>query len=283
MIYFAFRSLIRIFAVDMKKIACILKPLMPILAAAYGYALIYLTALPLDGDNKNFANDLLSCLITLVCIILTFFLVKRVEPKLFTSVSQFSLKMPKWPIIIGLLMIAPLWLVAEGYLVYGLTSLFHTVQLETLTYTASEVREDLTASIHAVLLAPVLEELCFRQMAISPFRRRGAQVAVCVVMAVLFGMLHVRNCPGAFLAAMVYGLVFIWSRNIWYGVALHAGHNLTATLLAIYCWLGLGDMQMAKIPVIFLTDTPVIVGSIVLAIAGILVVSQRQTDKIKLL
>ena len=261
----------------MKKIACILKPLMPILAAAYGFALIYLTALPLDGDTPTIASDLLSCLLTLACIILTFFLVKRVEPKWFTSARQFSLKMPKWPNIIGLLMIAPLWLVAEGYLVYGLTSLFHTVQLETLTYTTSELREDLIASIHAVLLAPVLEELCFRQMAISPFRRRGAQVAVCVVMAVLFGMLHVRNFPGAFFAAMVYGLVFIWSRNIWYGVALHAGHNLTATLLAIYCWLGLGDMQMAKIPVIFLTDTPVIVGSIVLAIGGVLLMQRYFT------
>ena len=48
------------------------------------------------------------------------------------------------------------------------------------------------------------------------------------VMAVLFGILHVRNFPGAFFAAMVYGLVFIWSRNIWYGIALHACHNLTA-------------------------------------------------------
>jgi hypothetical protein len=38
-------------------------------------------------------------------------------------------------------------------------------------------------------------------------------------------------------------------------------------------------MQMAKTPVIFLTDTPVIVGSIVLAIAGILVVLQRQMRK----
>ena len=261
----------------MKKITNILKPLMPILAAAYGFGLIYVTALPLDGDTQTFASDLLSCLITLACIILTFFLVKRVEPKWFTSASQFSLKVPKWPIIIGLLMIAPLWLVAEGYLVYGLTSLFHTVQLETVTYTTSELREDLIASIHAVLLAPVLEELCFRQMAISPFRRRGAQVAVCVVMAVLFGMLHVRNFPGAFLAAMAYGLVFIWSRNIWYGVALHAGHNLTATLLAIYCWLGLGDMQMAKIPVIFLTDAPVIVGSIVLAIGGVLLMQRYFT------
>jgi hypothetical protein len=63
-------------------------------------------------------------------------------------------------------MIAPLWLLTEGYLVYGLTSLFHTVQLET-TYTTSELREDLIASIHAVLLAPVLEELCFRQINVN--------------------------------------------------------------------------------------------------------------------
>jgi len=100
-----------------------------------------------------------------------------------------------------------------------------------------------------------------------------------VMMAVLFGILHVRNFPGAFFAAMVYGLMFIWSRNIWYSITLHAGHNLTATLLAFYCWLGLGDMQMAKTPVIFLTDTPVIIGSIVLAIVGLLVVLQRQMIK----
>ena len=248
---------------------------MPIFAAAYGFALIYLTALPLDVGIPTIAGDLLSCLLTLVCIILTFFLVKSVEPKWFTAARQFSLKVPKWPIIIGLLMIAPLWLVAEGYLVYGLTSLFHTVQLETLTYTTSELREDLIASIHAVLLAPVLEELCFRQMAISPFRRRGAQVAVCVVMAVLFGILHVRNSPGAFFTAMVYGLVFIWSRNIWCGITLHAGHNLTVTLLAIYCWLGLGDIQMAKTPVISLPDGKVFIVSVILAFGGLLLIKKH--------
>ena len=255
----------------MNRLPGILKPLMPIIAAVYGFAIIFVTALPMSS-NASVGGELLSMLLTLAGIGLTLFLVKRVEPKWFTSVRQFTLKIPKWPIIIGLFLIAPLWLVAEGYLVYGLTSLFHTVQLETLTYTTSELREDLIASIHAVLLAPVLEELCFRQMAISPFRRRWAQIAVCVVMGVLFGLLHVRNFPGAFLSAMVYGLVFIWSRNIWYGIVLHAGHNLTATLLALYCWLELGDIQMAKVPVIFLVDAKVIVGNIILAAVGVLLI-----------
>ena len=243
---------------------------MPIIAAAYGIAIIFVTALPLNGDTPSVSGELLSMLFTLAAIGLTFFLVKRVEPKLFTSVRQFSLQMPKWPIIIGLLMIAPLWSIAEGYIVYGLTSLVHTVQMEPLTFTAEELREDLLASLHAVLLAPVLEELCFRQMAISPFRSRGAQIVVCVVVGVLFGLLHVRNFPGAFFSAMVYGLVFIWSRNIWYSIMLHAGHNLTAVLFALYCWLGLGDIQTAKTPVIFLADAPAIVGSMILAIAGII-------------
>ena len=174
------------------------------------------------------------------------------------------------PIIVGLLLMAPLWIVAKEYIVYGLTRLVHTVHMEHLTYTTPELREDLLAGIHAVLLAPVLEELCFRQMAISPFRSRRAQIAVCVVMALLFGMLHVRNFLGAFIDALFYGAIFIWSRNIWNSIAVHAGCNLTVMLVSIYCWLGLGDLQMASTPVIILTDAKVVVGCIVLAMLGLL-------------
>ena len=67
---------------------------------------------------------------------------------------------------------------------------------------------------------------------------------------------------------MVYGLVFIWSGSIWCSVALHAGRNLTATLLAVYSWLQFGDMQMTKIPVIILPDIKVVIASVVLDVAG---------------
>lgn len=52
-------------------------------------------------------------------------------------------------------------------------------------------------------------------------------------------------------------------------VALHAGRNLTATLLAVYCWLQLGDIQMARIPVIILPDIKVVIASVILAAAGV--------------
>ena len=262
----------------MNKLVSLLKPLMPILAAACGTALIYVTALPLDSNSPGFVGELLSWLLTLAAIGLALFLVQRVEPRLFPAAKQFRLKLPQSSIFVGLLLMAPLWFVAKDYVIYGLMWLFHPVQMEPLTYTTPELREDLLSSVHAVLLAPILEELCFRQMAISPFRSRRAQVVVCVVMALLFGMLHVRNFLGAFIDALFYGLIFIWSRNIWNSVALHAGSNLTATLLAVYCWLGIGDLQMSKTPLIILTDAKVVVGSIVLFIVGILLITIKRNQ-----
>ena len=258
----------------MNKTTSLLKPLMPILATLYGIAIIYLTAMPVVGDHPGFVGESLTWLITLLGIALTLFLVHHVEPKVFPDARQFTLKLPKISVIVGLLLIAPLWLVAEEYIVYGITSLFHTVKMEPLTYTTADLHEDLLASVHAVLLAPILEELCFRQMAISPFRRRGARIVVCVLMAILFGIFHVRNFPGAFISAMLYGLVFIWTRNIWCGVTLHAGCNLTKTLLAVYCWLGLGNMQMTSTPVIILPDMKVIIASMILAIGGVLLLKK---------
>lgn len=255
----------------MKNHGHIIKPIMPILAAVYGLALIYITALPLADGKETLGREALTWLLTLAAIALTYLLVLRVEPKVFTEAEQFSLKFPKPIIALGILLLAPLWCVAEGYVVYGLTSIIHTVQLESMTYTTDELREDLLASVHAVLLAPVLEELCYRQLAISPFRRRGTQVVVCVVMALLFGVLHVRNFPGAFLSAMLYGLVYIWTRNIWYAVILHMGHNLTATLLAVYCTLGLGEMRMSKTPVIILPDAMVVAVALALALIGMII------------
>ncbi len=259
----------------MNKVASFFKPLMPILSAVYGLAIIYITALPIADNNPTIVSEILTWLITLVGIAMTFYLVQYVEPKIFPAAEQFPLKLPSIFVLLGLLLIAPLWLVAEGYIVYGMTSLVQPVQMESLIYTTEELREDLLSSIHAIFLAPVLEELCFRQMAISPFRRRSAIIVVCVVMAFLFGLLHVRNFPGAFISALVYGFVFIWSRNIWYSVILHAGHNLAATLFAVYCWLQLGDMQITKIPVIILPDMKVIIASLFLAIAGVLLLKKK--------
>ena len=42
----------------MNKVASVLKPLMPILSAIYGIAIIYVTALPVAGDHSGFVGDM---------------------------------------------------------------------------------------------------------------------------------------------------------------------------------------------------------------------------------
>ena len=93
-------------------------------------------------------------------------------------------------------------------------------------------------------------------------------------MAVLFGILHIRNFMGASFAALLFGLVYIWSRNVWYAILLHAGSNLTATLLALYSTFG--EVQMCKIPVIFLPDWKVFVASFLLAILGVVLLKRKR-------
>ena len=259
----------------MSRIASIIKPLLPILSAVYGLALIYLIALPLADGEGSLANEAVTWILTLAAIMLTAFVIIPFERKVYPESRQFSLKSPALTVVAGLLLIAPLWLVTQEAVAYGLTSLVHSVQTELLVYTSDELREDMLASVHAVFLAPILEELCYRQLAISPFRRRGPQILVCVIMAVLFGFLHVRNFVGASLAALLFGLVFIWSRNIWYAILLHAGSNLTATLFAVYSGLGFGEIQTCKIPVIFLPDMKVVVASLLLAVTGVMLLRKK--------
>lgn len=252
----------------MSKIATIVKPILPIISAVYGLALIYLTALPIADGGGSLAKESLTWFLTLLAILLTVFVVIRIERTVYPESRQFSLKLPTLTVAVGLILIAPLWLMMQEAVVYGLTSLVHPVQTELLVCSSDDLREDMLASVHAVFLAPILEELCYRQLAISPFRRTKTQIVVCMLMAVLFGILHVRNFIGASFAALFFGLVFIWSKNIWYAVLLHAGSNLACTLLAFYSYLGLGEIQICKIPVILLPDWKVFIACFILAIAG---------------
>ena len=260
----------------MSRIASIIKPLLPILSTVYGLALIYLAALPLADGKGSFASEALGWILTLAAIMLTVLVAIPMERRAYPESRQFTLKLPSFTIVAGLLLIAPLWLIVQEIVVYGLTSLVHPVQTEPLEYSYEELREDMLASVHAVFLAPVLEELCYRGLAISPFRRRRTQIIVCLIMAVLFGILHVRNFIGASLAALLFGLVYIWSRNIWYAILLHAGSNLTATLLAVYSCLGFGEIQMCKIPVIFIPDMKVFIASLILVVIGVVLIKKKR-------
>ena len=73
----------------MSKIATVIKPLMPILSALYGFAIIYVTALPVAGDNPTFVDESLTWLMVVIASlflaiagVLSLKLKKKRNPKL---------------------------------------------------------------------------------------------------------------------------------------------------------------------------------------------------------
>ena len=79
----------------MNKVASLFKPLMPLLSAVYGLGVIYITALPVDGNHPTFVGEMLTWLITLVGIAMTLYLVQYVEPKVFPAAEQLSGRQPE--------------------------------------------------------------------------------------------------------------------------------------------------------------------------------------------
>ena len=72
----------------MSTLSRFLKPIMPVLAAVYGFMLIYVTAMPMAGGNESLSSHVLTWMLTLAAIALTFVLVRRVEPRVFPEAKK---------------------------------------------------------------------------------------------------------------------------------------------------------------------------------------------------
>jgi membrane protease YdiL (CAAX protease family) len=85
------------------------------------------------------------------------------------------------------------------------------------------------------LFAPVCEEIAFRGYLQTIFGARYRAVASLVVGGLLFSLLHLDPLGFAALAelGMLFGLLALWSKSIWPGVAAHAVNNLIGSLAMV--------------------------------------------------
>lgn len=99
----------------------------------------------------------------------------------------------------------------------------------------------LTSTVIAALAGAVAEELAFRGIALQALERLGGSWFALVVTAVMFGGAHLAN-PDASLwsstaiaieAGGLMGAAFLWRRNLWFPIAIHATWNAIEALLGI--------------------------------------------------
>ena len=91
------------------------------------------------------------------------------------------------------------------------------------------------------LLAPFLEEIVFRHVLCYRFRSKPALCAImCILSAFLFGAVHLRNFDGNLLntvpymvIALLYNLIYLFTKNIWYSLSTHFLFNFMQSTLPL--------------------------------------------------
>ncbi len=176
-------------------------------------------------------------------------------------------------------MIAPFIIVFNYEIVYTVLKLFgNAPELEPNTITLDSIRADLPFAASAVLCAPVIEELSFRYMALTPFRKKSHRITVMIVVSVIFGVLHIRNWCSVILDALLLGTVFLKARNINYTILIHAFKNLWVMPLTALSLLGVNGIveSVTGSTIIILFPTGIKIAVCISALLGALVMFSKK-------
>lgn len=256
----------------MKKEHKVLKFFMPLLACIYGLALSLLCASVMMGEEISLYQSLLSRILEVVAILITLLLIKKVIPKVFPEVKNYKIAVPKAYILIAIFLTVPLWEIVKYHLICIVASSASTVDLQPVVYTFQELKEDLVASISAIFLAPVYEELSYRFLALAPFKKRSSQIIFGSLVALFFGILHLGNFFGAFVDAIIYMLLFVITQNIVLSIWAHCCMNLFVTIIIIMSYCGIWNVVHSSYPTIVLIENPsTTVMASILATIGVVV------------
>lgn len=256
-----------------KKEHHLLRFLMPLFSCIYGLGAAFLCALPLRSEGFVLHEAMLSDLLTILVILFTLWLIRKPLTKLFPQISRYGFQRPKGHVLWLIALTMPLFVLLSHYALYAIASSMGQVSLHPFTdYAPGEIWQDLYRTLGAVLLVPLLEELCFRMMALSPIKRRGRQLVCALLVSVFFGLLHTTNLILVTFHGIVFSLLFLLTGQILYSVFSHACLNLTATLLGVLDHCGVWRIRQSDFPTILLVETPWAWGVVAaLALTGILV------------
>ena len=199
---------------------------------------------------------------------MVFFLAYKVISRFFPAVKDYSFRFPKWQIILAIFFIAPLWFIVKYGIVYGVTSIFGSVAFEPCGLASDEVVPSLVESISAVLVAPIIEEVCFRFIPISVFEKKHTKIIVGILLAIVFSLLHVRNFLAVMLDALIFTVLLLRTKNVWYNILMHSALNLSATLVFFLSLAGFRIKKSTGMAIVMLIDIKGMILFVVLALVG---------------
>lgn len=248
----------------------VLKVFMPLLSGIYG-ALISCFAGFFIMFDSLLESELKSMAVEIVFMALTFWLVLKLLPKIFPAMKNYSFGRPEWTLIVAILLCTPLYMVVKNRLIYYVAGIWNAPKLHSISYDWQELKSDLIGSLSVIILAPIYEELCFRFMPISIFKKKWSRIVVVIIMAFLFSTFHGNNGISVFIDGLVYGGLLLASGNAWTNICAHSCNNFYATILAVLTFFGAQAQMSEGSPLVLLLPWEINAVCAAMAAVGILV------------
>ena len=135
----------------------------------------------------------------------------------------------------------------------------------------TEFLEDMMASIHAVLIAPVLEEMGFRIIPASVIQTKKRRFVAIAILAFIFAAVHTRNFAAVLIDVALYSVLFLMTRNPLIPILCHLFGNLLKNLAGAAAYWGIINVSVTSDSgLIILFSTPVTIIAVIMGIALIM-------------
>ena len=218
----------------MKKVKCLLKSVLPCLAALFLTVIAYFAAFALSVilgltsvstvEGALVDEGLFNLLRFVMIIIFCGYLYSRkVEVKESIKNGFKTLKQPK--VIIPIVIIAILLQLIVSLLIYILENMFHGIFTEyTHMETALKLNRSILYLIGTVIAGPIAEEMVFRGLTLKILREEFSYVIAIIIQALLFGVYHgnVIQFVYASLMGILFGFMVKKYDSIIPGIVMHA-------------------------------------------------------------
>ncbi|MBP3233387.1 MAG: CPBP family intramembrane metalloprotease [Eubacterium sp.] len=233
-------------------------------------------------DKSSFFQVMLGNLAEIAALVGVFVLWTKVLHRVFPSANDFRFRKLTIYQVMMYLGIALLSLVFVYRLLYWIRGGAAHVTLVPVIYSRTEFQEDMLASIHAVLVAPVLEEMCFRIIPVSVIKTGKNRIVLLAILAVVFALMHTSNHLGALVDATVFCILLLVTHNPLASILCHAFGNLLKTIAGVLSYFNVKEVNMVEgRGTIIIFSTPVTLIIFAMAVALILPAVLKAIQKSK--
>lgn len=197
-------------------------------------------------DEGSFKQIMLGNLIEIVILGGVLLLWAKVMPRIFPGTDDFRFrKLTAYQVMMAA-GISLLSLMAVYRLLYLLRGGAAHVTMVPVIYNQSEFMEDMMASIHAILIAPVIEETCFRLIPASVIRTGKNRIVMLTVLTIVFAFMHPKNMLAVLMDASVFCVLLLATKNPLVPILCHVFNNFLKTASIALAYYNVIEISMAE-------------------------------------